>query len=167
MQASALLQALQNSNAFSVECVMLPQNLQQSGPARIVSYSLNSSERNFTVGQQKEQLVLRLRTPMTDNNGTNPQQDLARLTEGRTHHVVVTYENGITTCFLDGKQVYRGDKVRGDFSNWGAHNLVLGDEYGGGRDWSGTLHSVAIYDRAIDASQAQMHANALQKILAK
>jgi hypothetical protein len=50
--------------------VCASDDVQQEGPARILSYSIDPMHRNFMVGQEGENLVFRLRTPATDPNGT-------------------------------------------------------------------------------------------------
>lgn len=52
---------------------------EQVGPARILTFSRNKAERNFTVGQDGKDLVLRLRTPWTDANGTIDDEPVARV----------------------------------------------------------------------------------------
>ena len=60
-----LLTACRKSNELSVEAVIRPDRLDQTGPARIVTFSSDSGNRNFTLGQQNDSLVFRLRTPST------------------------------------------------------------------------------------------------------
>jgi len=142
---------------LTIEAVLCADNVTQAGPARIVSFSTDPGSRNFTLGQDKKNLVLRLRTPATGTNGTNPQVNLCTIEAGRLYHLLVTYRPGDLTCYLDGRQVLRTDAVSGDFSNWSAQHLVFGDEYSGGRDWAGTLEGVSIYDRWVDAKEARHH----------
>lgn len=152
-----LLKSCVGTAELTVEAVIRPANVTQGGPARIVSFSTNASSRNFTLGQEKTDLVMRLRTPQTGGNGTSPQVKLCQVEAGRLYHVLVAYRPGEMTCYLDGKQVLSTDAVRGDFSNWQPHHLVFGDEFDGGRDWAGTLEGVSIYDRCVDAKEARRH----------
>ena len=46
---------------LTVEMWLQTEDLNQSGPARILSYSRNTDLRNFTVGQSRDKLVVRLR----------------------------------------------------------------------------------------------------------
>lgn len=154
----ALLAACRRSNELTLEASLTSDRLDQGGPARIVSFSSDASNRNFTLGQQDERLVMRLRTPKTGRNGTNPQTYLCALRAGVTHHVVVTYRPGVMQCYLDGKEILRSDRVGGDFSNWSPHHLVFGDEHSGGRDWAGTLEGVAIYNRVLPPEEVKLNA---------
>lgn len=156
-----LLSALRGSNQLTVEAVFTSRDLKQAGPARIISFSTDAFHRNFTLGQERDRLVFRLRTPATGLNGREPEIPLGPITAGRTHHVIVTYRPGELTCWLDGRRVLQTDRVRGDFSNWNAQRLLFGDEFKDRRDWAGRLQAVAIYDRAMsDAEAAERHRRA-------
>ena len=67
-----LCRKLKEGRGLSVEVWLATSDLDQSGPARIISYSLNPEQRNFTLGQQKNSLIFRLRTTETDLNGVFP-----------------------------------------------------------------------------------------------
>jgi hypothetical protein len=69
--ATALVQRLRATNAFSlrIRCATDDANQYQQGPARILSNSVSPFLRNFTLGQQYADLVVRLRTPATGLNG--------------------------------------------------------------------------------------------------
>ncbi|MCA9134487.1 MAG: hypothetical protein KDA45_15060, partial [Planctomycetales bacterium] len=64
--ATKIVQAVKRSGEISIEAWMTPANSAQSGPARIVSLSSNSSQRNFTLGQETDTLDVRLRSTKTD-----------------------------------------------------------------------------------------------------
>jgi hypothetical protein len=162
-----LLEACRASNALTIEATLTPVNVTQEGPARIVSFSADPSNRNFTLGQQRGKLVLRLRTPQTGLNGTNPELELCSVEANRTHHVIVTYSGGQLLCYLDGAKVFESSKVQGDFSNWTPQHLVLGDEWNGERNWSGTLEGVAVFSRALNADEVKREYEAYQRILAR
>ena len=71
--ASALAQRIVATNAFTLRVVCATEDAGQKGPARIVSNSWNTVLRNFTLGQQGADLVVRLRTPKTGLNGIQPE----------------------------------------------------------------------------------------------
>jgi hypothetical protein len=68
--------------------------------------SRDGSSRNFSLAQEGDHLVLRLRTTETDANGTSKQQNLGRIQAGRTYHVLVSYRPGLLACFIDGKNLW-------------------------------------------------------------
>ena len=155
---SALLDACRASGQLTIEALIEPDHLKQNGPARIVTFSTSAGERNFTLGQQDDRLIFRLRTPATGTNGVNPEVTLCQVAAGRPQHVAVTYRPGEMACYLDGNEAYRGRMVQGDFSNWSPQHLLLGDEWDGQRDWAGAIEGVAIYSRALDAEEIRRDA---------
>lgn len=159
-----LLEACRASGALTIEATLTPANVAQEGPARIVSFSSDPSSRNFTLGQTKGHLVLRLRTPKTDLNGANPEVDLCAVEANRTYHVVVTYAGGHLVCYRDGAKVLESAAVQGDFSNWTPQHLVFGDEWNGARNWSGRLEGLALYSRALNAEEVTREHQAYQRI---
>jgi len=155
---SELLEACRKSGQLTIEAVIEPDHLKQNGPARIVTFSTSAGERNFTLGQQDDRLIFRLRTPATGTNGVNPEVTLCRVAAGQPQHVAVTYRPGELACYLNGNEVYRGRDVQGDFSNWSPQHLLLGDEWDGSRDWAGAVEGVAIFSRALDAEEIRRDA---------
>jgi VanZ family protein len=99
-----LVAAMAATGAFSVEAWFRPESLSQRGPARIVSVSRGVSNRSFTLGQEHDELVFRVRTGVSGPNGSYPALEAgsSRLTTN-LHHVVATYANGVSRLYLDGK----------------------------------------------------------------
>ena len=58
-----LLAACQASNQLTLECLVTTDNLDQSGPVRIISFSNDITHRNFTFGQDGTRFAMRIRTP--------------------------------------------------------------------------------------------------------
>lgn len=160
--AQKLLDACRASNQLSVEAVFTSETLDQRGPTRIISFSSNCYERNFTLGQQDNHVIMRLRTPRTGDNGVNPETNLFEIEPGRKYHVVVSYAPGEMRCYVDGKQVLSTTSVQGDFSNWTMHTLLFGDEIRDSRDWKGRLHGASLYSRAIGPEEAARKFDAWQ-----
>lgn len=67
--AARLIEAVKESGAFSLYAQIKPANTSQDGPARIVTLSRNSVSRNFTLGQDGADCVMRFRTTQTSDNG--------------------------------------------------------------------------------------------------
>ncbi|MBA2115143.1 DUF1592 domain-containing protein [Bremerella alba] len=146
--------ALRKTNEITIEAWITPQNLQQNGPARIVTFSRDTSNRNFTLGQEKKKYDARLRTKKTDRNGLPAVgSDAGQVKTQRTHVVYTKDQQGLARLYIDGQPAGER-KGLGDFSNWDGEMVFgLANEVTGDRPWLGTLHSVAIYDRAFDAEE--------------
>lgn len=158
-----ILAACRQTNQLSVEATISPSKENQTGPARIVTFSTDVNQRDFTLGQEGDKLIVRIRTPQTGRNGVGNTETgipVAGLVPGAPNHIIVSYQPGRLVCYLNGKQVYESDQIQGDFRDWSAQHLLFGDEYGGRRDWAGTLEGVAIYNRFIGPEEAA--SNALQ-----
>jgi hypothetical protein len=149
-----LLESCSRTDELSIEVTLMTNNKKQSGPARIVSFSRDANERNFTLGQDGDKLILRLRTERNDKNGTNPQVTLGEIVTGEPMHVVVSYRAGQLLCCVNGKPVKKTGELQGDFHNWEPMALILGDEVNGGRDWQGSIERLAIRSRFLDADEA-------------
>jgi serine/threonine-protein kinase len=149
--AGPLLEACRRTNEFAVEAVFATDDLDQTGPARIVTFSTDSvSRRNFTLCQERDRLVLRLGT----SRGYH-EEPMCRFRRRRPNHVVASYSPGRLVCFLNGEPVFGTRRVRGDLSSWHRQQLAFGDEPGGGRSWSGRIMLVAVYDRFVEAGEAR------------
>jgi ferric-dicitrate binding protein FerR (iron transport regulator) len=156
-----ILAGCRQTNQLSIEATIRPSVAEQVGPARIVTFSTNIVERDFTLGQQGDNLIVRIRTPQTGPNGVNGVDvglPVCKLVAGEANHVIVSYQPGKLVCYRNGKQVFAGNQIQGDFSGWSAQHLLFGDEYGGERNWAGSLEGVAIYNRVLDADEAARNA---------
>jgi len=161
----ALLAACKATNELTVEAVLNAADVEQGGPARIISFSTDGHSRNFTLGQSADKLIFRLRTPQTGNNGSSPETTLCRFNAGVPHHIIVTYRPGQLVCYFNGQQALATPAVQGDFSNWSNHQLLFGDEWKDKRDWSGTLELVTISSKFTDLDEARRRFRAAQSAL--
>lgn len=154
--SNPLLATCRQTNQLTIEAVLQTNDLKQIGPARIISFSTDPYKRNFTLGQQKQDLVLRLRTTKTGENGMKPEVKLGRLVAGKMHHVLVTYRPGKLAAYLDGKPL-AVKQISGDFSNWTEQQLLFGNEWRGERKWFGRIRQTAIFSRFVEPEEALAH----------
>jgi hypothetical protein len=143
---------------YTIEAWVAPANVSQQGPARIISYSAGTTERNFTLGQTLYNYNFMNRSTITDANG-DPSLDTADADEdlqATLQHVVATYEpvNGrriyVNGVFTDDDDLATG----GTLIDWdNSFAFVLGNEVSGDRQWQGTLRMVAIHNRALTQEQ--------------
>ncbi len=135
-------------SGLALELWIETEDLKQSGPARILSYSLNPGARNFTIGQSSDQLVIRLRTTETNLNGTNPHLIIDGTFDNRSlQHVVMTYDFSEQRVYINGEQKTLSKILKGDFSNWDPTcRLVIGNEVTGHRPWKGKIYYAAIFN---------------------
>ena len=156
--AGSLATIFRRSGAITVEAWVRPANTKQEGPARILTFSSNSSNRNLTLGQEGNRFDVRLRTTRTTKNGLPSVESPQRSLAPRRMHVVYTRSRGgQARIFLDGKPVAE-KQVPGELTNWDdKYRLALADEISGGRPWLGTYHLVAIYARDLSPVEVQQN----------
>jgi len=156
--ARRLAEAIKRSGEITVEAWIKPGDTRQSGPARIVSLSRDSSNRNVTLGQDGDKFDVRFRSTRTSTNGIPSLSGKARSLTARLTHVVYTRErSGRTRLYLNGKHVAE-TTVAGNTSNWDpSYALLLGNEADRNRPWTGTYYLVAIYNRDLPAAEVVAH----------
>ncbi len=150
--AESLYDQMLSGSGFSLEVWAAPENTEQSGPARIVSYSLDHRQRNFTLGQSQQNLIVRLRTSETDKNGIYPHMVVDNVFHSTNpYHLTVTYDFSRQRIYVNGQIRAEKTTLGGDFSNWDpSHYLLLGNEVTGERPWAGELFYVSIYNRVLE-----------------
>jgi VanZ family protein len=140
---------LKTGKGLTIEVWLSTANTTQSGPARIISYSLNTVLRNFTLGQQGKDLVIRLRTSKTDLNGMNPDLTVENVfNSSEPIQLVISYDFVYQTVFVNGLKRIQSETPGGNFSNWDPNcYLAFGNEITWDRPWQGKLFQVNIYNR--------------------
>lgn len=156
--SAKVAQFIQASGEYSIEAWVVPANVTQEGPARIISYSGGTNTRNFTLGQTQYNYDFLQRMSTTDANGepalstADADEDL----QATQQHVVVTYDavNG-RRMYVNGVDTGDRDVVAaGNFNDWDdSFAFVLGNEVSGGRPWRGKLRLVALHNRALTTEQ--------------
>ncbi|MEM6455910.1 MAG: SdrD B-like domain-containing protein [Acidobacteriota bacterium] len=152
--ATKLTSAIMATEAITVEAWVAPTHTNQGGPARIVTLSKDTGNRNVTLGADGTRYVNRLRTTTMGNNGM-PSLDApwGSLTTSLTHVVYTRSASGLANLYVDGVPVSTGSKD-GNLSNWnGSYRFGLGNELNNSRTWLGTYKLVAMYDRALDGNE--------------
>ncbi|MEQ8861526.1 MAG: LamG domain-containing protein [Pseudomonadales bacterium] len=143
---------------FSIEAWVVPANVTQDGPARIVSYSGGSMARNFMLGQTLYQYDAYLRSDATDQNGepalsTNPDDEDLQAT---LQHVVMTYDP------VEGRRIYVNGQFTEDLdpippdllSEWdNTFAFAVGSEVDNQNRWAGTMRLLAVHNRVLTDEQ--------------
>ncbi len=159
--ATKINSTCKQTGAVTMEAWVHPASTNQTGPARIATLSTNRYSRNLTMAQglassNGDAYSTRLRTTATDINGlpTISTPQLAVLDQ--TQHVVITRDTDeMVRIFVDGN-LHSTSHRPGDFSNWdNSHGFAVGGEFtfDGGVSWLGKIHLIAIYDRALSATE--------------
>jgi hypothetical protein len=84
-----------------------------------------------------------------------PQTDLFELEPRQPLHLIVSYRSDQLTVYRNGQRVQNSTQVRGDFSNWTLQTLLLGNEAGDKRPWTGLIERFALHSRYISEAEAK------------
>ena len=158
--------ACKKTDQFAILATITPAAKQNAGGARILACDRRGGDwrqTNFALHQEKGKLVLYLRTKAEGDAGklygTVRRVVLCALGAGVANHCVVSYRPGELKCWLNGKPVQLSGEVKGTLS-WGRTDRKAGVHFGAvwgaepaALPWRGKLEGVAIFSRAIDASQ--------------
>jgi len=160
--ASKLKTELSNGTGITMEAWVKSDQIDQSGPARIFTYSFGSSNRNFMLGQNGNRYVARLRTTGADNNGMPNFQTASASVNGQLQHLLYTWDasNGQEKLYLNGVVVNSATRT-GTVANWNQdYKVCIGNEVDADRPWLGDIHLAAVYSRALSAQEVAQNYNA-------
>jgi glycopeptide antibiotics resistance protein len=101
--ATSLTDEIVKASQFSLGITVATRDAEQEGPARILSVSADPMRRNFTLGQDADDLIFRLRTPFTGTNGGEPRLRVPSVfSTMETKHVVLTYDGTDLLAYVNG-----------------------------------------------------------------
>ena len=151
-----IIKTVKGTGQLTVEAWVRPANLKQNGPARILTISKDTSNRNFTLGQDGHNYDLRLRSSKTSRNGLPSLASPAESVSTELTHLTYTREpSGKARFYLNAKQVAEKN-IPGDLEDWdGNYRLALGNEFSNNRPWQGSYHLLAIYGRALSSQDVK------------
>lgn len=97
-----LTQKIKKSEQFTVILDCATADLTQTGPGRIVSLSSSIFHRNLTLGQQKDRLSVRLRTPISGAGSVHPELIFPNIfTDTNRHRLIIRYQHSVLTLYVD------------------------------------------------------------------
>lgn len=162
--AAKVIEALREAEAFTLETWIRTANLNQDGPARILTMSEAGPNLNVALVQQRgangqAQLALRLQTDTAPGNGQSFHEAVATLplTTDLTHVLVTRAANGTVSFYINGVEHGRF-AAPGSLAPWNADfPLFLANDAVPNRPWLGEYHLAAIYQRALSVDEARQN----------
>jgi hypothetical protein len=153
-----MIDAVMESSEVTLEAWVIPHDLDQSGPARIMTLSSGPFLRNFTIGQEYDFYEARLRTTATSDNGfPQIQGPQGSATTSLTHIVFTRRQNNLAFLYVNNVLVLRAYRG-GDLSNWDEQmELALADELTQDRPFLGAFHLVSVYSRALNSAEIRQN----------
>lgn len=150
------------AKAFSLELYVTPFAKGPAQPAVMAGFMNGIDAANFVLAQQGDALLLRLNTA----GAGAPWLTLAKLPDAKPFHLVVACGGGTVTAYVNGK-AGESLKTDADPGAWAAQELVFGDSLEEKHAWSGCLEGIAIYRRALTATDAAADAAAYAGLVGK
>ncbi|HEY8340729.1 MAG TPA: hypothetical protein VIK95_12745 [Egibacteraceae bacterium] len=141
----AWLPAAAASDALAVMLEARSDDPSQGGPARLLTVSRDYRHANLQIGQEGEDLVVRLRRPGADAGGDPWFAVDSVFDEAAWRRIEVDVAPGAITISVDGRQRLRAPLAADALAGWDTGmRLALGDEVVGQRGWSGTLRTAEV-----------------------
>ena len=142
---------------YSIEAWVVPDNVAQDGPARIVTYSGGDDVRNFTLGQTTYDYNFATRSSVSDANGmpmvSTPSAD--EVLQATLQHVVANFDpvNG-RTIYVNGELVANDPEVQGNLNDWDStFAFAVGNEVDNQQLWMGTVRLLAVHNRVLSPEE--------------
>jgi hypothetical protein len=125
---------------LTVELEARAADVDQQGPARLLAISRSHYRANLVIGQDGDDLVVRLRRPESDRSGDPPYRVPDVFADDEWRRLTVTLHEGQAQVAVDGV-VRREDGIGPELlTDWDVtHRLALGDDVAGERSWAGEL----------------------------
>lgn len=155
--ATKVQASVQASSEISVEAWVTPANVAQGGPARLISMSPDTQNRNFMLGQEQGTYATRFRTEGQNNGNPTQFTTPASATPALTHIVYTHRSDGAEVVYIDGFPNLTFTRP-GGISTWDAtYPIVVANEGTNDRAWLGDLHLIAVYDRALNPGEVEQN----------
>jgi glycopeptide antibiotics resistance protein len=102
LPVTQLSKTISKTSEVTISAIVTTANIEQDGPARIISISENPFRRNLTLGQQGNSLDFRIRTPITGENGSELKLNIPNIfVDTKPHHIIITYSRGNIQVYVD------------------------------------------------------------------
>lgn len=150
--------ALLGRDGFSVAAVVTPARIDSDGPTRIVTSSvgIESDQYNLHLGQEGDALSFRVRTGKQAYREWHLVSGVFEA--GRRHRIVVSVDGADATVMVDGRIVTVIELRASSVAAWDPdYPVLIGDELIGQRRFDGTIEQVAIFDRPLEPSEAEVY----------
>lgn len=117
----------------------------QLGPGRIMSLSSDPWHRNLTIGQTRDDLIFRVRTPATDINGL-PSTTISNVFRASDWiDLQITIQPRWLLITVDSVVKFKHPLPEAPFQTWdSSYELALGNELTGDRPWLGEIRRAIV-----------------------
>ena len=100
--AAFMTHSIRRTSQFTLSARVAAADKRQTGPARIISLSASPYLRNFTLGQEKSDLIVRLRTRFSGENGSSPAMVVPNVfSDSGFHRILAVYDGRYFHVYVD------------------------------------------------------------------
>ncbi|WP_075187040.1 LamG domain-containing protein [Teredinibacter haidensis] len=163
--SAKLYDLVRATGEYSIEAWVVPDNVSQDGPARIVTFSGGSEIRNFTLAQTLYNYNFLNRSSLADGNGMPmlSTPDATEVLQATLQHVVASFDpiTGMA-IYVNGELIATDEAMIGaNLNDWdNTFALALGNELDGEHPWLGVVRFLAIHNRTLSAEDVLMNFDA-------
>jgi hypothetical protein len=169
--SNPIVERLKATGAFTLELWATPGDISGDAQraARLVTISADNSTRDVTI-QQGELSTAAPNFYIARARKNTAKEDMT-VTSGagsaklNRQHIIYTFDKARAILYIDGVAV--SVTAAADLSSWdSSYQLVVASEPDGSRAWRGTIHMLAIYERALTAEEVTTNRLAGQALAA-
>ena len=143
--AQAWVAAAVDNQELHVRIEARTTDVNQDGPARILTVSRNVYDSALLVGQQGDDLVMELRHPNSDGLGNPPLTVSGAFSDEHWHAIALDIDSRSVQLTLDGVLVQQERLTSPPLAGWDpASRVTVGDEPSGDRPWRGALRLLSV-----------------------
>lgn len=158
--ATKVVTRAEATGELTVEAWVKPASVAQTGPARIISMSMDPYLRNFMLGQEADTYAARFRADGEadwDNGSPTIFTTAGTATTAVTHVVFTHRSDGSEVLYVDGVENQTFMRM-GELTLWdGTYPIIVANEATNDRAWLGELHLIAVYDQALDVGEVEQN----------
>lgn len=130
---------------LDIDLELQTMDIDQYGPARILSLSDDLHSRNLTIAQEGPDLILRLRTEVTNENGFPPYRIENVFEDREWHQLRISIASNKLSIFVNKSETVTTALPDNPMRPWSMnYQLALGNEFTHNRPWLGTIRHAII-----------------------
>ncbi len=140
---------IKDSNAFSIEIILMPFKTKRTSSAQIIGISKDSNKRNFSISEYANNYNIKIRV---DKN-KKQKSELSTVIPFRKQcitHIVITFDKNSECIYINGVKIYSEKTTDTSLANW-QYNfpVVIGNDISKKIGWSGIIRFVAFYKKTL------------------
>jgi hypothetical protein len=139
------LKSVITESKFDIKLEFQTAKFDQKGPARILTISKDLHHRNITIGQDEADLILRIRTPLSNQNGYPPYRfkNVFKDKTWQQLHISITPDK--LNISINNAEHLSNFMPHNPLFQWSPnYRLALGNEFTNNRSWQGSIRHAVI-----------------------